>query len=209
MEKRGKLTCHHMNFGESCVAPNILREFKQCLAVVRVLVFVCQRRDFASEQCSCACKSLVIQLNAHQAIYYYVECECCHTSSACDCANETHKYMCHSQKYDFGDDLSTKIVEFLCYLQKSQCQNECTCVWVRVLRVWQQFLHALFFALLLELYHFFFFSFHSLGIKCSFFSETLRSVKLISAEILVCFSLSSSHLLHFYISDAQSTHHHC
>lgn len=40
-----------------------------------------------------------------------------------------------------------------------------------------------------------------------FFVLALRSVKLISAEILVCFS--SSHLRHFYMSDAQSTHHHC
>lgn len=128
-----------------------------------------------------------------------------------NCANETiAKYISAIRKRTILAMTWAPKSSNFCHLPKSQSQSKCAmCVRVRVLRVWQQFLHVLFFSFFLELCHFFFFPFLSLSIKCSFFFSGAKKRKIDFGWNTRLLFLSSSHLLHFYISDAQSTHHHC
>lgn len=146
---------NHVSPEELCTKfPSNLREFMQLLAVVCTMcvrVFVCQWRDFTSDQCSCACTLLVIQLNTHQENYFIVRAKRFSYESDSKWVSVSVRAKVWNwdiHKYDFGNELSTnRRMLNVCHLSESQSQNNCTS-YVRIclcgLRAWQQFLHFFF-----------------------------------------------------------------
>lgn len=88
-----------------------------------------------------------------------------------------HIHVCHSQKYDFGDDLSTKIVEFLPFAKISMPEWMYVCVCV-----------CEGFACLTAIF------------ACAFLFSLLRIIPLLLFLLLI---LSSQHKVLIFFSDAK------